>query len=765
MKNKFILFLFLILLIIPFKINALTENEARKIITDYAYYLYSNKKSEIVYVSPKDVELEKIYLGFTTKTDSGNKYYAMDCNAFVSFILYNALQMQVNSNGKISQPQSGDGYLTSSGRVALNGYDGWSSHSSYYSSKSYRLSKGQTIQSAVSSYDIINKLEPGDLIGVIGYSSSSYSNLDSVNKSSHIMLYLGNGKYIHNRGSGVGIDSLDSISYGSRMGSSFADSKGNTGPHGSITILKLKNFENLSAELLNSFRFPDGIGNLVISKISSSSNDESNDDDNVSSGASDNISNTSNSSGGSSSGSSSYTSGTYVTVTGLRFCERSDIASSIRLIGEIIKIIRIIVPIILIVSCIISMVKAIINVNENKNVMRSVSLKAISAVMIFLVPTFISIILKLNNYNFNFEECLTLAKNPKAVVEYVEGTAYTNDSNISTEDNGDKDGNSSENNTSKENNLSLNKNGTYITLKNSDVTGYYFSNSKENISVNDSKWISSTKEDIDFVLLPGEYYIYSKNSSGSISEKHININTSDIVVTNDVADISLLKTDLSEYLLSKGSSLEQLNDAIARSVYIAGGSTKSGAAAASLALTQILYKNYKIKIPYGNTHGVHLVKGAVSSWGSTNVSGNEKKAKFNNVGIHCGGFVSWSYYQANFSMNSGIGSSAQLCRWSYGDLKRITNSNKGSIGDVLTYATECDKGKHVAVINAIDSIGYYYTEANASLSVINEVRTLTNNIGVVTSYSRFSENKWKSYLDMTKTVNGKAMSNSLETGF
>lgn len=714
--KKILLFLFTIILLIPIYTKALTEDEARKAIVDYAYYIYNNKKDDIVYVEPKLVQQEKIFLGYKTQSN----YYAMDCNAFVGFVIYNAFRIEANANGSIPQNGSKDGPLTSSGRPALNGNDGWSTHSSLYDSNRYMLKKGETIQSAVSRINLQSKLKPGDLIAVVGFGSSSYNSQEEANKSTHIMIYVGDGKYIHNRKQGVSLNDLSEISYGNRVGSTFPDSKGNTGPHGAITVLTLRNYESIPSSVLDGYRYPTGTGSLIIENASSTTPQTPH-----------------------------QPKCRYQAVEGLQLCERKDIAGIVRIITTVILIIRIAVPILLILSIMIALVKAITkNDNDELNkVLKTSVKKIIAAVLVFLIPTFVNVIMMIASVDIKFDDCIELSKNPKETIEYVCDGEDGGDTPVADDDTDYK------------------KDGTYITLSNKDVTGYYFSSNKESLTDSDSRWIPSSKNKIDFVLLPGKHYAYIRTKNGII-EKEINITTKDISVTNDKTDITILSTDIDTFLKSKGSSLEELNKTIERSVYIAGGSSKNGSAAASLALTQTLYNKYKVKIPYGSTYpGSHIVNGVPPSWGSDKVTSTMKKGLFLNSGIHCGGFVSWAYTQANFSMSSGIGSSKQICGWGYGRLHKITNTNRGNVGDVVTYAKTSDESKHVAIISAMDENGYYVTEANARTKMIDGVKTLIDNIGIVTTFEPYNNTRFISYIDMSNTVSSKLKKTSLSNGF
>ena len=709
MKRINLILLFIILLL-PLSIKALSEEEAREALTDYANYIYNNKKDEIIYVEPSEVDQQKIFKGYYTQDNK----YAMDCNAFMGFLIYNAFQLQTNQDGNIPQPTKGDGVLTYSGRPALNGNDGWSTHSSFYSSRSYALQTGETIQSATYRLDLQSKLKPGDLIGVVGFGDSHYNSQEEAKKSTHIMMYLGDGKFIHHRSSGVSINSLNEISFGSRVGALFPDNKGNMGPHGAITIMTLQNYNSIPSSVLNNYRYPDGKGNLVIVKDGDTNQANSNKPNN----------------------NTTYKDGHYEEVTGLHFCEREDTSKLVLILNVFFVLVRILVPIIVIISIIISLNQVIIGQEKMNEVLKTSARRIIAGLIAILIPTLISKVMEITKANVSFEQCVEMAHHPKPTKKWVEDK-----NEVPTE----------EINNTTSNELGINKQGTLITISDKNITNYYFSNQKENLKANDNKWIKTNQNKTEFILLPGKYYAYTKDKNNEIKEQEINISTKDIIITNNVTDIQLLTTDIGAFLKQKDSSLEELNNIIDRSVQIAGINSKDGAAAAALALTQTLYIKYKIKIPYGNTHGTHLTEGVPPSWGSSDVSDNEKRQNFLNQGTHCGGFVSWAYTQAGFEMNSGIGSSKQICEWGYGIYRSLSNNNQVQIGDIMTSASSCNDSKHVSILVAKDSNGYFITESNASIKTIDGTRVLTDNIGIVTSYDRFGS-RWSSYLDMSPTI-------------
>ena len=56
------------------------------------------------------------------------------------------------------------------------------------------------------------------------------------------------------------------------------------------------------------------------------------------------------------------------------------------------------------------------------------------------------------------------------------------------------------------------------------------------------------------------------------------------------------------------------------------------------------------------------------------------------------------------------------------------------------------------------------TESNAVTKTIDDVRTLLNNIGIVTTYDKFGD-RWRSYLNMDLTVGYRKKNTPLEKGF
>lgn len=106
----------------------------------------------------------------------------------------------------------------------------------------------------------------------------------------------------------------------------------------------------------------------------------------------------------------------------LNLCDNGDILSVFRIINIVITIIKIVVPIILIVSLMIDYTRAVYQKDSDalSRINKLASKKAIAAILIFYIPTFVNIIAKVSSYNDDsYLGCLSNAT--KERIEY----AYT----------------------------------------------------------------------------------------------------------------------------------------------------------------------------------------------------------------------------------------------------------------------------------------------------------------------------------------------------
>ncbi len=86
-------------------------------------------------------------------------------------------------------------------------------------------------------------------------------------------------------------------------------------------------------------------------------------------------------------------------------CDLPNILEVARIIGIVITIIKIVVPILLIISVMIDLVRAVTTSELNKISKSSVT-KVIAAILIFLIPTFVSLIADVAGISSEYEKCL-----------------------------------------------------------------------------------------------------------------------------------------------------------------------------------------------------------------------------------------------------------------------------------------------------------------------------------------------------------------------
>ncbi len=92
----------------------------------------------------------------------------------------------------------------------------------------------------------------------------------------------------------------------------------------------------------------------------------------------------------------------------LGVCDNSSMLETVRIVRIIIRVITIIVPILLLVSLSISFTKGVTsNEGSNKKVYESVVKKLVAAIVIFLLPTFVGIIVNISSDDFSYKDCFT----------------------------------------------------------------------------------------------------------------------------------------------------------------------------------------------------------------------------------------------------------------------------------------------------------------------------------------------------------------------
>lgn len=82
-------------------------------------------------------------------------------------------------------------------------------------------------------------------------------------------------------------------------------------------------------------------------------------------------------------------------LSAFEWCEQQGVIKIFKLIIKILQIVRWAVPIILIVFCVIDVAKIVTNPDHEKDVKKSITNRLIAAVIVFLVPTLVNLVMNL----------------------------------------------------------------------------------------------------------------------------------------------------------------------------------------------------------------------------------------------------------------------------------------------------------------------------------------------------------------------------------
>ena len=291
---------------------------------------------------------------------------------------------------------------------------------------------------------------------------------------------------------------------------------------------------------------------------------------------------------------------------------------------------------------------------------------------------------------------------------------------------------------------SISKDGVIITVKakpvNTDVAGYYFSYDNTLPDKSTGGYISTSSNSIDVVRLPGSTYVWVEDTSGRISEvKRVSISNDALIITSSYNYKTLKGQTLDSYLTSKGWSIDELNNLMARSVRAAGLYTKDAAATSAIALQVVLSQKYGIKLPYW-WGGKSWDFGANKSWGTYREKYSETYDRwYYYYGMDCSGFVTWAYVNAGYNIKKGQYPSY----WSSANKIALTKEN-GDVGDFIV------QDGHVKMIVGKTSTGFICAEAAYGMCISTHAYTKTSGFYIVkgemigNTYSKYSRTAYPS---------------------
>ncbi|NLC47782.1 MAG: CHAP domain-containing protein [Tenericutes bacterium] len=123
----------------------------------------------------------------------------------------------------------------------------------------------------------------------------------------------------------------------------------------------------------------------------------------------------------------------------LSICDNAEVMSVLVIVKKLILIIRVVIPIILILVVSIDMVGAIKVGDEDllKSKLKKIPVRAIAVVAIFLIPSFVNLIIKLADPSNEYLKCLEFSTEERVVESFIERAEYLTAKAEETADYGD----------------------------------------------------------------------------------------------------------------------------------------------------------------------------------------------------------------------------------------------------------------------------------------------------------------------------------------
>lgn len=411
-------------------------------------------------------------------------------------------------------------------------------------------------------------------------------------------------------------------------------------------------------------------------------------------------------------------------------CANESISRLIIILGIVLNIIKILVPIIIIIMGIKDYFYASVNSDKEAIIKASKKLgtRIIAGIIIFFIPTIVSFGLSLiddedtKSIFADCTKCLLDVSECNTEIPSIkeENTQKEEKEETKEETNKEEEKEETKEETEEETNKDaptiegISKDGVLVTIsakKNkSDIAGYYFSYTNELPDKTTGGYIATSDDNIELVRILGTTYVWVEDKDGNISEPQtVSVDSSDILVTSG-DDYTMLKgTTLESYLESHGSSIQELDNLMARSVRAAGLYSKEAVATSALSFTQTLARKYKIKIPYQSA-GLRTVPGAKPEWGGARRNPKADNEKY--YGLDCSAFANWVYANAGFGVNS------RVYYWGNSIPRVAYSKENGDIGDIFVYGRGNQKGRHVKVIVGKTDTEYITAEATGSGVVV-----------------------------------------------
>ena len=213
-------------------------------------------------------------------------------------------------------------------------------------------------------------------------------------------------------------------------------------------------------------------------------------------------------------------------------------------------------------------------------------------------------------------------------------------------------------------------------------------------------------------------YTYDQILNFYLSEYNVTISSGGItsiagLEVKDTTNSNPIMINLEQYLLSNGSSIEEMNQFIYNSVEESGKGTRAGVVTAAVSLINYLYDNFNSHIPYF-WGGSYQYYGVNPDFGTKSNPSCSDTTCYYYLGLDCSGFVSWAIKNGGYNIG-------RYTTYSFHD---AFSQNSCSIKDKTCVGQPGDlintRDSHVQLIVAVDeeSQKYIIAESTGSYGVI-----------------------------------------------
>lgn len=207
----------------------------------------------------------------------------------------------------------------------------------------------------------------------------------------------------------------------------------------------------------------------------------------------------------------------------------------------------------------------------------------------------------------------------------------------------------------------------------------------------------------------------------------------------DTTNATALNEQITSFLSSKGSSLDDLNNYVHDSVSSIGAGTREGVVTAAVSMINYLYDNFNTKLPYywgGRTTGNTIP----SNFGTYQPSATSRNGNtYYYTSFDCSGFVSWAIRAGGYNLTNQTSYSFDAL---YSDDSCVITDSSciGQPGDLIN-----SPNGHVELIIAVDQdSGKYFIAHSGTAGVVMTQRDMhTGNSSTSTTKVIFMDNYYK----------------------